>query len=195
VGGLRSRSSRGGLSSAPGSDARQEVHAVGHSRLVAWTDRPERAWSHLDVEDRLRRRRGVARALTLIVLCLVVVPAGRDDIGIRLDRTYARPGDRVRAISGEYFLSLYLAPASTVPQPRSCRGGTATCEPTSLGPPKRKGWVWLGRFFPTRPSFHFRVPAVRAGAYRPVVYCAPCTRGRRGSLIAGNRFHVLPPAR
>jgi hypothetical protein len=133
----------------------------------------------------------MVRALVLLAVVLVIVPVAHADIGIKLDRTHARPGERVRATSGAFFLSLYLAPASTVPRPRWCRGGSAICEPTWLGPPKRTGWIWLGRFFPSRPSFHFRVPAVPPGIYRPVVYCAPCVRGPRGSLIAGDRFYVV----
>jgi hypothetical protein len=131
------------------------------------------------------RNSNMGRMLAAVVVCLVLVPMAYADIGIKLDRTHARPNERVRATSSSFFLSLYLAPESTVTgQPR-----------TSVGPPKRKDWIWLGRFFLTRPSFHFRVPRVRAGAYRPVVYCAPCVRGPRGSLIAGSRFYVLPSAR
>lgn len=137
----------------------------------------------------------MARTLALIAVCLVVVPIARADIGISLDRTRGHPGEVVRASSGAFFLSLYLAPDSAALQPRPCMDGRGICSPTSLGPPQREGWVWLGRFFPTRPSFHFRVPDVRPGAYRPVAYCAPCVRGPRGSLIAGNRFQVLRRSR
>ncbi len=163
-----------------------------HRRTVGTLDRPDRAADNLlDRGESVRRNRNMTRVFALVAVCLVVIPAARADVGARLDRSRAYPGERVRATSGGFYLSLYLAPASTVPQSRRCRGGTAICAPTSLGPPKRKGWVWLGRFFPTRPSFHFRVPAVRPGPYRPVVYCAPCTRGPRGSLIAGDLFFVL----
>jgi hypothetical protein len=133
----------------------------------------------------------MGRVLAVTAAFLVVVATAQADVGVELDKTRARPGERVRATGDPFFLSLYLAPESTVPPLRPCRNG-AICYPTSLGPPKHKGWIWLGRFFPTRDTFHFRVPTVRPGEYRPVVYCAPCVRGRPGSLIAGDRFYVLP---
>jgi hypothetical protein len=131
--------------------------------------------------------------LIAIASVLVFAPVARADIGVRLDRSSARPGDRVVATSASFFLSLYLVPATLVPQPSSCHQGTAVCAPTSLGPPQRRGWTWLGRFFPNRPRFRFRVPSVAPGVYRPVVYCAPCARGPRGSLISGPTFTVLAP--
>jgi hypothetical protein len=132
----------------------------------------------------------MSRAIVVVAASLLVVASAQADVGVELDKTRARPGERVRATGHPYFLSLYLAPESTVPPLQPCGNGEL-CRPTSLGPPKRKGWIWLGRFFPTRATFHFRVPAVRPGRYRPVVYCAPCVRGPSGSLIAGDRFYVL----
>jgi hypothetical protein len=130
------------------------------------------------------------RAVVLVALAVAAAVAGtaRADIVVTLDRTSARPGDLVRATSSSCcFLSLYLVPAARVPQPGPCpppikSGG---CEPWSIGPPHRRGWTWLGRLFPHRPSVRFRVPNVPAGLYRAVVYCAPCYRGPWGSLIAG----------
>jgi hypothetical protein len=132
----------------------------------------------------------MSRRLLVIAAFLVVTATAQADIGVELDKTRARPGERVRATGDPFFLSLYLAPESTVPPFRPCRNGSL-CYATSLGPPKRKGWIWLGRFFPKRATFHFRVPGVLPGRYRPVVYCAPCVRGPRGSLVAGDRFYVL----
>jgi hypothetical protein len=137
-------------------------------------------------------RTGYVKLLAVSLAALILVAVARADIGVRLDRSSGRPGERVRATSGPLYLSLYLAPASSVPRRHSCRDGAAICEPTSLGPPNRRGWVWLGRFFPRRPSFQFRIPDSQPGVYRPVVYCAPCVPGPRGSLIAGNRFTILP---
>jgi hypothetical protein len=128
-----------------------------------------------------------------IALALVVAPGARADIGVRLDRTSGRPGEWVVAQSAPLTLPLYLVPSSIVPPATSCHNGTAICEPTSLGAPRRPGWTWLGRFFPTRPRFRFRVPSVAPGPYRPVIYCAPCVPGPRGSLLAGPVFTVLPP--
>ena len=119
------------------------------------------------------------------VLALLVSAAARADVGIVLDRTRAHPGDRVRATSARCcYLSLYLVPARAVPGRSTCRlgnGSLAVCEPWSIGPPHRPGLIWIGRFFPKRPSFVFRVPHVRSGLYRPVVYCPSCYRGHRMS--------------
>jgi hypothetical protein len=131
--------------------------------------------------------------LAAIALALVVAPVAEADIGVRLDRTSGRPGEWVVAQAAPFTLPLYLVPASLVPHATTCHNGTAICAPTSLGAPRRSGWTWLGRFFPTRPRFRFRVPAVAPGRYRPVIYCAPCVRGPRGSLLAGPLFTVLPP--
>jgi hypothetical protein len=139
------------------------------------------------------RRTTVYKAsIAAVLIALATAPSASADIGVSLDRWSARTGERVRATSGPFYLSLYLTPARSVPPLQKCNNGAAICQPTSLGPPRRAGWVWLGRFFPERPSFHFRVPTVAAGAYRAVVYCPPCVRGPRGSLIASERvFRVV----
>ena len=94
------------------------------------------------------------------VLALLGPAAARADVGIVLDRTSAHPGDRVRATSARCcYLSLYLVPARAVPGRSTCHlgnGSLATCEPWSIGPPHRPGWIWIGRY-----------------------------RGPKGSLIAG----------
>jgi hypothetical protein len=129
-----------------------------------------------------------------VVLAVLAPGIARADVGVRLDRTSAAPGDRVRATSASCcYLALYLVPVQRVPEPSRCRardGSLAMCAPWSVGPPHRRGWVWIGRFFPKRPSFVFRVPRLRSGLYRPVVYCPPCYRGPRGSLIAGNALRI-----
>lgn len=129
------------------------------------------------------------QCLVIGLLALVLPTEARADITVRLNHWNARPGDQVRATSGAFYLSLYLAPAEAVPPLHECRRG-AICRPTSLGPPRRRGWIWLGRFFPGRPSFLFRVPRVAPGLYRAVVYCPPCVKGPRGSLIAGDPLGI-----
>jgi hypothetical protein len=130
------------------------------------------------------------RLLLIGVAALVVIPPASADINVWLDRSSAQPGDVVRATSaGCCYLSLYLVPERLVPNPWHC-SANAICAPFSVGPPHRHGWTWLGRFFPNRRSLWFRVPKVRPGPYRAVVYCAPCYRGPRGSLIAGDRLVV-----
>jgi hypothetical protein len=125
------------------------------------------------------------RLLVTTFIALAAAPCAAADVGVVLDRTSARPGDRIVATSSSCcFNSLYLVPARLVPAPRKC-GSRAICTPSSVGPPRRPGWTWLGRFFPSRPSFAFLAAA--PGDYRAVVYCPPCSRGPRGSLIAGQQ--------
>ena len=136
-----------------------------------------------------------ALAAAAFVAVSAIAGSAHADVGVTLNHANARPGDRVRATSVRCcYLSLYLVPARLVPKELSCRmrnGVVAGCAPWSLGPPHRPGWVWIGRFFPKRPSFIFRVPPVGPGVYRPVVYCPPCYRGPRGSLIAGSQtLHI-----
>jgi hypothetical protein len=87
-------------------------------------------------------------------------------------------------------LPLYLVRARDAPPLRSCTlrsGQPATCPATSLGPPRG------GRFHRVATldvrhanTVHvsFRVPNLAPGAYVYVLYCGPCWRGPRGSLIA-----------
>jgi hypothetical protein len=51
-----------------------------------------------------------------------------------------------------------------------------------------------GRVLPVKfGTIRFRVPHVAPGRYKVFVYCEPCYRGRRGSLITDNRiFRVVP---
>ncbi len=50
-----------------------------------------------------------------------------------------------------------------------------------------------GRVLPvTFGTIRFRVPRVAPGRYKVFVYCEPCYRGRRGSLITDDRiFRVV----
>jgi hypothetical protein len=133
-------------------------------------------------------RLALAAAASVALLAPV---AARADITVRLDREHVRAGEWLRATSASCCdLSLYLVPATLVPRPFDCQmrnGVMAGSAPWSVGPPHRRGWVWVGRFFPHRPTFRFRTPALAPGSYRAVVYCAPCYRGPRGSLIAGTQ--------
>ena len=137
------------------------------------------------------RRAWLILPFTVVALATGVAHA---DVTVTLDRTVVHPGDRVRASSANCcYLSLYLVPERLVPAPTRCsvRGAAAVCAPSSVGPPHRRGWRWVGRFFPRRPSFSFRIPELAAGRYRAVVYCAPCYRGPRGSLIVGSQRLII----
>jgi hypothetical protein len=88
------------------------------------------------------------------------------------------------------LLPLYLVPARKAPPLRTCRlrnGDPATCPSTSVGPPR--GGVYhrvatLNVRHANTVRVRFRVPRLAPGRYVYVLYCGPCRRGPRGSLIA-----------
>ncbi len=97
---------------------------------------------------------------------------------------------------GSSGMPVLMIPAWLAPQRYSCHGG-AVCEPYSVGVPSRPPWIRLGRMsgrvLPvTFGTIRFRVPRVAPGRYKVFVYCEPCYRGRRGSLITDDRiFRVV----
>jgi len=107
----------------------------------------------------------------------------------------AHVGDVVRVQAGAgvrmyALLPLYLVKAADAPPLHSCalRNGTpATCPTTSEGPPHggmfhRIATLNVRHANTVRVSFH--VPRLAPGRYVYVLYCGPCWRGSRGSLIA-----------
>jgi len=93
---------------------------------------------------------------------------------------------------GSSGMPVLMIPAWLAPKRYSCRGG-AVCEPYSVGAPSRPPWLRLGRMsgrvLPvTFGTIRFRVPRVAPGRYKVFVYCEPCYRGRRGSLITDDRI-------
>jgi hypothetical protein len=93
-------------------------------------------------------------------------------------------------------MPVLMIPAWLAPRRYSCRGG-AVCEPYSVGAPSRLPWIRLGRMsgrvLPvTFGTIRFHVPRVAPGRYKVFVYCEPCYRGRRGSLLTDDRiFRVV----
>lgn|GEM_PF-2930253 len=83
----------------------------------------------------------------------------------------------------------------------ACRGGAhgpAVCPPrTTLGPPHRAPFAFLGRAVPPpggndpgsgkppRYRLGFEIPDLRPGLYTFVIWCDACLAGRKGSLISG----------
>jgi hypothetical protein len=80
-------------------------------------------------------------------------------------------------------MPVYLVPAWMAPRPYACNA-TAICSPQTharLGPPN---YTLLGRFRETRTRhanqrFRFRVPPIKPGTYKVVLWCGACG----GSLI------------
>jgi hypothetical protein len=96
----------------------------------------------------------------------------------------AGAGERMYAL-----LPLYLVAAPDAPPVHSCslrNGQPATCPSTSLGPPHRANYHHIATLNVRHANtVHvvFRVPRLAAGRYVYVLYCGPCWRGARGSLI------------
>ena len=113
----------------------------------------------------------------------------------RLSKAAGKPGQVVigRGPSG---MPVLMIPARLAPRPYSCHQN-AGCAPYSVGPPSRPPWTRLGKMsgsvLPvTFGTIRFRIPHVAPGPYKIFVYCEPCYRGRRGSLITDDRiFRVL----
>jgi hypothetical protein len=90
------------------------------------------------------------------------------------------------------LLPLYLVPAKEAPRPHPCQlrnGQPAICAATSLGPPHGARYhriATLNVRHANTVRVSFRVPRLAPGGYVYVLYCGPCWRGARGSLIAFN---------
>jgi hypothetical protein len=144
-----------------------------------------------------RRTRIVRRVFLLSgALFGVLCATAHADLGPpRLSQSAGKPGQVVtgRAPRG---MPVLMIPERLAPQPYSCNGN-AICAPYSVGAPSRSPWVRLGRLsgpvFPiTFGTLRFRVPRVEPGPYKIFLYCEPCYRGRRGSLLTDRRiFRVL----
>jgi hypothetical protein len=134
--------------------------------------------------------------LTVLVACLALT--GAATAGPFLDSSrpsVAHVGDVVRVQAGAgvrmyALLPLYLVKAQDAPALHACtlrNGSPAICPTTSLGPPH--GGVYhriatLDVRHANTVRVSFRVPRLAPGRYLYVLYCGPCWRGARGSLIA-----------
>jgi hypothetical protein len=144
------------------------------------------------------RRIPIVRRVFLLsgALFAVLCASARADVGPpRLSPSAGKPGQIIGG-RGPSGMPVLMIPAWLAPKRYSCHVG-AVCEPYSVGPPSRRPWVRLGRMsgrvLPVRfGTIRFRVPRVAPGRYKVFVYCEPCYRGRRGSLITDDRiFRVV----
>jgi hypothetical protein len=102
-----------------------------------------------------------------------------------------------------------LVPRSRAPQLFEC-GPNALCSPSTLAPPRRAPFRFLGDAVPPpggnnpesgeppRYLLDFTIPGLRPGAYAYEIWCDVCAEGKRGSLISvpGSRLWrlaVRPP--
>jgi hypothetical protein len=138
--------------------------------------------------------------ITMLIACAVLTLASsaKADVGVeRVSPTGGRPGQLVDlwvfcgGCSSGLQLGVSVVPVGRAPTPiRDAQLGAYT-RPASLAPPRRSPYVFVGwtdagrRSAPSeRRHLRFRIPNAEAGTYAFVIYCEPCTRGRRGSLIA-----------
>ena len=102
-----------------------------------------------------------------------------------------------------------LVPRSRAPELIEC-GPNAFCSPSTLAPPRRTPFRFLGNAVPPpggnnpesgeppRYLLDFTIPDVRPGAYLYEIWCDVCAEGKRGSLISVPasrlwRLAVRPP--
>jgi hypothetical protein len=141
----------------------------------------------------------------LATLALIFPAEAAADIGIvGVAPTHARPGDPIRVTAQGYLgmtswpYPVVMVEAHRAPQPYSCMQGTAICEPSilpaALGRPPFivVGWImhWQ-RIAPLgaqqgRATLIFRIPRVPAGRYVFGLFCSPCARGPKGSVIVAD---------
>jgi hypothetical protein len=109
----------------------------------------------------------------------------------------AQVGDLVRVQAGAgirmyALLPLYLVNVNEAPSLQTCalrNGSSASCPATSVGPPRARKYhriATLNVRHANTVRVSFRVPRLAPGRYVYVLYCGPCWRGPRGSLIAFN---------
>ena len=136
--------------------------------------------------------------LCLITICAALVLAAPASAGPFIDWSRpatARVGDVIGVQAGAglrmyALLPLYLVAAKDAPAVGACTlrdGQAATCPATSLGPPHSARYhrvATLNVRHANTVHVSFRVPRLAPGRYVYVLYCGPCWRGQRGSLIA-----------
>ena len=119
----------------------------------------------------------------VIAVALLLVPVARADVYFVIDQKSVRVGGFITGKGDGSGMPVYLVPAWMAPRPYACNA-TAICSPQTharLGPPN---YALLGRFRVTHnryadQRFRFRVPPVKPGTYKVVLWCGACG----GSLI------------
>ena len=139
-----------------------------------------------------------------IAVALTVPPVAGADVGIvKVAPSNARQGDLIRVTVQGYRgmthqpLPVVMVKRDLAPLPRSCRKGTAICEP-SFWPSelRRPRFRVVGSFTRWRPraaeqgraSITFRLPGVAPGRYVFGLFCPSCARGTKGTLIVADKL-------
>ena len=130
-------------------------------------------------------------------MALLAAPAAQADIGATIAATTVHRGGYLRGTGNGSGLPLYLVPERKAPLLYRCHG-KGFCAPRTKRPPRRP-YVFLGRLRRTRDfyamqHFRFRVPMVRPGGYKVVMWCRPCGGSLllAGSTRFGQTVTVLP---
>ncbi len=127
----------------------------------------------------------VALVMMLVVAALAVVfaDAAHGAVFARLLRTEGHVGDLVPAEVDAWTATrhppLYLIPAAVSAEFTTTRGAPRGLPYIRL---RRMRWGGSGS---AKVTIHFRVPRVKRGRYRLVIYCESCTSGAWGSVIEG----------
>ena len=139
-------------------------------------------------------RRWVALAVAIVLLA---APAAHADVGATIADTTVHQGGYLRGTGNGSGLPLYLVPERNAPLLYRCHGN-GFCSPRTKRPPRRP-YVFLGRLrrthdFYAKQHFRFRVPMVRPGRYKVVMWCRPCGGSLilAGSTRFGQTVTVLP---
>jgi hypothetical protein len=126
-------------------------------------------------------------AILVFATALVVAPAAYADIYMIIANTTVHRGGYLRGTGDGSRLPFYLVPKRLAP---------ADGSRTKQAP--RRPYVFLGRLRQTRnpyatEHFRFRVPRVRPGKYKVVIWCRPCggTLILAGSTGFGQTVTVL----
>jgi hypothetical protein len=123
-----------------------------------------------------------------VAAALVAVPAAYADVYVIVENTTVHRGGYLRGTGDGSRLPFYLVPRRLAPS-----------DGTHVKRPPRRPYVFLGRLRRTRnfyatQRFRFRVPMVRPGKYKVVIWCRPCggTLILAGPTGFGQTVTVLP---
>jgi hypothetical protein len=123
-----------------------------------------------------------------LAAALVLAPAAYTDIYVVIANTTVHRGGSLLGTGDGSRMPVYLVPKRLAP-----------AYGDRLKHPPRRPYIFLGRLRRTRnfyatQHFHFRVPKVRPGKYKIVIWCRPCGRTLilAGPTGFGQTVTVLP---
>ncbi len=143
--------------------------------------------------DIVGRMRWSATAGIAAAIALSAASSAAAVVGVwAIAPSQARPGDIIRARTDPHSDTnrwpVYVVPTGYICELRE--RPLAPCVRPSVGPPRGRPYTRIRRMrSDTRGDtrLSFRLPRVRPGRYRIVVYCEPCGQGPGGNLIASEK--------